>query len=373
MKNTTGIILTGWQKPNLKGLSTMRSSSAVFVGGKYRAIDFVLSNMVNSGITNVGVLTQYRFRSLMDHLGSGKEWDLDRRYGGLLILPPFFSADDSGWYRGSADAMYKNMTFLKRSNDKYILIAQGDCVYKMDYGSLLSFHKDKKADITVAYRQMDDFPPEELSRLGIIKVDDRHRITDFQEKPLNPRTKNGSLGIYILERNLLISLLEECAAHGDYDFVKDILIKKLDTLNVYGYKFDGYWRNMGSINMYYRCNMEMLNPEIRYKLFFENGKVYTKVKDETPAKYNEEAEVTNSVIADGCIIEGTVENSVLFRGVKIKRTAVVKDSIVMQDSIVEEGACLYSAILDKGVVVTRGKCLRGESSYPVIVDKNSVV
>lgn len=373
MKSTTGIIWAGWKEGALKELSAIRSSSAMFIGGKYRAIDFTLSNMVNSGIINVGILTQFKFRSLIDHLGSGKEWDLDRRYRGLFIFPPFLSSDGSGWYRGSADAMYKNLTFLKRSTDEYVVISQGDCIYKMDYKSMLSFHQEKGADITIAYRYMDDLTQEDLSLLGIIDVDESGRIRDFQEKPLSPMTKNGSLGIYVLKRKLLISLLEECAAHGEYDFVKDILIKKLSALKIYGYKFNGYWRNLSSIGMYYRCNMEILNPEIRYKLFFENGKVYTKVKDETPAKYNEEAEVVNSIVADGCIIEGTVENSVLFRGIKVKKGAIIRDSIIMQDSVVEEDVCLKHAILDKGVVVTRGKSLKGEQSWPVIVGKGSVV
>lgn len=373
MKNAMGIILTGGKNIKLKELSTIRSSSAIPVGGKYRAIDFPLSNMVNSGITNVGVLTQYSFRSLMDHLGSGKEWDLDRKNDGLFILPPSLSGDDTGWYRGSADAMYNNLTFLRRSNEEYVIIAQGNCVYKMVFDDMLECHRYKNADITVAYREMDDFLPEELSQLGIIKLDDNGRITDLQEKPLHPETRNGSMGIYVIRRELLISLLEECAAHGNYDFVKDILIKKLEKLNIYGYRFNGYWRNLSTIQMYYRCNMELLDPEIRHQLFIENGKIYTKVKDETPAKYNDEAEVRNSIVADGCIIEGVVENSVLFRGVMVKKGAVIRDSIIMQGSFIDENVSLQHAILDKSVVITRDKFLKGEPNWPIIVGKNVVV
>ncbi|HEX3030267.1 MAG TPA: glucose-1-phosphate adenylyltransferase subunit GlgD [Clostridia bacterium] len=370
MKNTLGIIQTGGSNSKLKDLSASRSTSAVPVGGKFRAIDFVLSNMVNSGISNIAVITQYNFRSLMDHLGSGKEWDLDRKTGGLFMFPPYLSGGDSGWYRGSADAMYNNITFLKRCYEKYVLITQGSCVYKMRFDDMLQYHIDKNADITIAYREMNDFGTKELSNLGIIETDSEQRIVDWEEKPITPKTQNGSMGTYILKRELLISLLEESAAHGDYDFVKDILIKKLNTLNIVGYKFDGYWRNLSSIQQYYRCNMELLNPVLRNQLFIENGKIYTKVKDETPAKYNEEADVRNSIVGDGSIIEGTVENSVLFRGVTVKRGAVIRDSIVMQGSCLEENASMQYVIMDKNSVLSGGKYIKGDINLPIIVGKN---
>jgi glucose-1-phosphate adenylyltransferase len=373
MNDTMGIILTDGSRPGLKELAAIRSGSALPVGGKYRAIDFVLSNMVNSGIKNVGVLTQYSYRSLVDHLGSGKEWDLDRRYDGLFIFPPYLSEDDTGWYRGTSDAMYKNLTFLRRSNEEYVIIAQGNCIYKMLFDRMMEFHRNKNADITISYREMDDYLPEDLSQLGIMVLDDDERVIDMQEKSLHPVTRNGSMGIYLLKRQLLIDLLEECVAHGNYDFVKDILVKKLETLRIYGFHFDGYWRNLSTVRMYYRCNMEMLDPDIRYRLFMENGKIYTKVKDETPAKYNDEAEVTNSVVADGCIIEGAVENSVLFRGVKVGKGALVRDSIIMQGSVVEENASLQHVILDKNVSVTGGRTLKGERNWPVVVSKDVVV
>lgn len=373
MKNTMGIILTGWKKSGLKELTSIRSASAIPVGGKYRAIDFVLSNMVNSGIRNVGVLTQYSFRSLMDHLGSGKEWDLDRRYGGLLIFPPSLGVDDSGWYRGTADSMYNNLSFLKKSHEEYVLIAMGNGIYKMQYDDLVNYHIEKNADITIAYRDMYDYQPEELSQLGIVKVDEKGRIVDLLEKPLHPDSQNGSMGIYFLKKDLLLSLLEECAAHADYDFVKDILIKKVGKLKLYGYRFNGYFRSMNTLGMYYRCNMDFLDPLIRSELLVENGKIYTKVKDEAPAKYNEEAEVRNSVIADGCIIEGNVEGSVLFRGVVIRRGAIIKNSIIMQASVVEEGVILENVILDKEVKITPGRHLRGEEEWPVVVGKYAVV
>jgi glucose-1-phosphate adenylyltransferase len=249
------------------------------------------------------------------------------------------------------------------------LISQGNSVFKMLFDDLYEYHINKNADITIVCREMKDMSHGDLSQLGILSVEDTGRVIDMQEKPLSPNGNLGSMGIYFIKRSLLITLLEESAAHANYDFVLDILIKKLDTLKIFAYEFEGYWRSLNTIRSYYRCNMEFLQPRLNHHLFIENGKVYTKVKDEAPAKYNEEAEVKNSIIADGCIIEGVVENSVLFRGVAVKKGAVVRDSIVMQGSCIEPMAMLQNVILDKNVVITEGKLLKGEENWPVIVGR----
>lgn len=373
MNSTMGIIITGGRNEKLKELSKKRSVTAIPIAGKYRAIDFVLSNMVNSGITKVGVVTQFSSRSLMDHLGSGKEWDLDRRNGGLHIFPPYLEGDSIGMYRGSAEGMYNNLSFLKRSSEEYVIIAMGNGIYNMRYDDLLEYHISKDADITILYRDMVDYKTEELRNLGIIGIDSEGRITDLLEKPMTPKTTKASMGVYIIKRTLLIELLEESAAHGNYDFVKDILIKNIPEKKIFGFEYKGYWRSLSSIPLYYQCNMELLNPEISDELFGVGGKIFTKVKDETPAKYNDEAEVTNSVVADGCIIEGTVINSVLFRGVVVNKGCVIKDSIIMQDSVVEENVMLENIILDKEVVITKDRELKAEKSYPMIVGKGSTI
>jgi glucose-1-phosphate adenylyltransferase len=373
MSSALGIIVTGGRKESMKELVAKRSVSAIPVGGKYRAVDFVLSNMVNSGIDKVGVVTQYSFRSLMDHLGSGKEWDLDRRRDGLFIFPPYLAGENSGWYRGSADGMYNNMTFLKRSLEDYVIISTGNCVYKMDYNEVLEAHEASGADITTMIRNMSDLGEEELVNFGIVNLDDTGRIIDMQEKPIHPKGSLASIGVYVLKRELLIDLLVESHSQGRYDFVKDIIIRKLDKLVINGYKFEGYWRSMSSIAMFYKCNMEMIEPDVTRELFEEKGRVFTKVKDETPTKYNEEAIVKHSVVADGCIIEGEVYNSVLSRGVKVGRGSVIRDSIIMQDSIIGTGVTLEHVILDKEVVVSDGKTLKGAGSHPVIVGKHEEV
>ncbi len=373
MKRAMGIILTGGKNNRLKELSLERSIAAVPFGGKYRAIDFVLSNLVNSGITNVGVITQYNFRSLVDHLGSGKEWDLDRKNDGLFIFPPYLSEIGTGWYKGTADSMYNNITFLQRSDEEFVVITQGYAIYNMDYLPMLEAHIASGADITIAVHDLSDFSTPEQKLLGMVGTDANGRITDLQEKPLIPKGALCSMGVYVLRRQLLIELLQDCAAHGRYEFVNDLLIRNVDKMHFQAYRFDGYWRPMSTIQLFYRANMELLNPKIRLDLLMNRRRIFTKVKDETPAKYNEEADVRNSIVADGCIIEGTVENSVIFRGVKIMKGAVVRDSIVMQGSVVCEGVSLKNAILDKDVTVTAGKQLQGDREWPLIVGKNVTV
>jgi len=373
MNSTLGIIITGGNNLKMKELTAKRSVAAIAYGGRYRAIDFVLSNMINAGINKVGVVTQYSYRSLMDHLGSGKEWDLDRRTGGLFLFPPYLSGKGSGWYKGSADGMYHNMSFLRRSKEKYVLIATGNCIYTMNYDKLLKHHKESGADISMCCRDMSDIDYEERKHFGIVEIDDNGRIIDLQEKPMSPKGSMASMGLYLMKRELLIELLEEGAAKGRYDLVKDILIKNLESLHIVACEFKGYWRSMSSIPMFYKANMELLDPKVRKELFVDNGKIFTKVKDETPAKYNEEAEVSNSIIADGCIIEGTVVNSVLFRGVKVGKGTVIKDSIIMQDSKIENNVSLTNVILDKEVVVTEGRVLKGEDSYPFVVGKSVTI
>jgi len=373
MNRAMGIILTGGKNNRLKELSLERSIAAVPFGGKYRAIDFVLSNFVNSGIVNVGVITQYNFRSLVDHLGSGKEWDLDRKNEGLFIFPPYLSEIGTGWYKGTADSMYNNLTYLQRSDEEYVVITQGYAIYNMDYTPIIKAHAESGADITIVVHDLTDFSVTEQRLLGVVETDESGRIIDFQEKPLNPKKILCSMGVYVIRRELLIELLQDCAAHGYTEFVNDLLIKNVHSIHMKAYRFLGYWRPMSTIQLFYRANMELLNPKIRAELLMDRRRIYTKVKDETPAKYNEEADVRNSIVADGCIIEGCVENSILFRGVKIMKGAIVKDSIVMQGSVVSEGVYLKHTILDKGVIVTTGKHLQGDLEWPLIVGKNVTV
>ncbi|MDO4766422.1 MAG: glucose-1-phosphate adenylyltransferase subunit GlgD [Eubacteriales bacterium] len=373
MNNLFGIITTGNQKPLLGELAMKRSVSALPIAGKYRAIDFVLSNMVNTGIDKVGIVTQYSYRSLTDHLGAGKEWDLDRRNEGLFLFPPYLSLDHKGWYQGTADGMYQNISFLKRSNEEYVLIATGNSIYSTTYNDLLEKHIETGADITMMYYDMEGTPSEELKEFGLMKFDETGRVTDLREKPLSPKGTLVSMGVYILRRELLIDLLEEASSHGHYDFVRDVLIRKIEVLNIRGYQYKGYWRVVSNINWYYKTNMDFLKPEVRREVFGRGKKVFTKVKDETPAKYNQEAEVKNSMIADGCIIEGYVENSILFRGVRVGKNSRVVNSIIMQGSVIENDVSLEHVIFDKEITISSHHSLKGEANAPMIVGKKTKI
>ena len=367
-----GIILAGGNSEmRLGDLTITRAASAMPVGSCYRAIDFPLSNMANSRINKVAVITQYNSRSLNDHLSSSKWWDFGRKQGGLFIFTPFISSDNNFWFRGTADSIYQNISFLKKSNQPYVVIASGDSVYKMNYRQVLEYHAAKKADITVVYKQMHD---KDLTRLGIMNVNDDGRVVDFEEKPLEPQTNNASLGIYVISRTLLIELLEEIVPEGRYDIVKDIIVRFRRKLNIYGYKFDGYWSCVGGgISDYYQTNMDFLKKEIRDIFVKEYPYTTTKLKDEPPVKYNACAEVKNTISGGGSIINGRVEGSVLFRRIYIGENTSVKDSILMEGCYIGNNCVIENVIFDKNVIISEGRHIIGEKNKPVILKKGTVL
>ncbi|MHB8129967.1 MAG: glucose-1-phosphate adenylyltransferase subunit GlgD [Mobilitalea sp.] len=373
MRDTMGIIYTGDSNVSLQELTLKRSVAALPFGGRYRVIDFTLSNMINSGLVNVGLITQNNYHSLIDHLGSGKQWDLDRKNGGLFILPPYVSSDNTGWYRGEVDAYHSNMSYIRRSPQKYVVISGSSMVCNLTYDDAFEFHKDNMADITVIYKEEKKASKEELSRHTLIRTDEQNRIWDIAVKPATPMSDKVSMEMYILDKRLFEFLIEECAARGQYDFNKDILMKNKDKLRILGYPYDGYLAKIDSVQSYFNHNMELFIPENFYELFHHAGLIYTKVKDEVPAKYGDNAKAENSLVADGCIIDGHVENCIIFRGVKIGAGAVVKNCIIMQDTEIQEKVLLENVILDKEVIIRKGKRLIGQESYPVVIRKRAVI
>jgi glucose-1-phosphate adenylyltransferase len=373
MRDTMGIIYTGDSNISLQELTLRRSVAALPFGGRYRVIDFTLSNMINSGIINVGLITQNNYHSLMDHLGSGKQWDLDRKKGGLVILPPYVSHDNTGWYRGEIEALHSNMSFIRRSPQKYLIISGSSMVCNLTYDDAMEFHKDNNADITIIYKEDKKASKEDLSKHTLIQTDGENRIWDIEVNPAVPMSDKISMEMYIIEKKLFEYLIEECVARGLYDFNKDILIKKMDKLKILGYPYDGYLAKIDSIPSYYKHNLELFNPENFYELFHHHGLIYTKVKDEVPAKYGDNSKVENSLVADGCIVDGKVENCVLFRGVKIAEGAVVKNCIIMQDTEIQEKAHIENVILDKEVIIRKGRHLVGQESYPVVIRKKAII
>ena len=371
MQNVMGIINLNDGQELLPELTKGRPLAAIPFGGRYRMIDFILSNMVNSGIQNVGILVQDKYRALMDHLRSGKEWDLARKRDGLFILPPGISQYLGGGYRGNIEKFYNNLDYIESSRQQYVLIAGSHIICNLTYRKAFKFHQDVGADITLLYKEY--LGDEELKQYGIIDCQGNGRVTDFAINSSRPLSRKVFLEMYIMKKDLLVDLIKDCQARGGLDFIKDIIIKNIGTLKIYGYPYKGYVARVDSVKSYYQHNMELLKPEKWQELFFKAGLVYTKVKDEAPVKYKENARVSNAMIGNGCIIEGRVENSILFRGVTVHKGAYIKDSIVMQKCDIAENSVIENVICDKNVRITRGKWLKGETNYPLVIEKGSVI
>jgi len=368
--NALGIILAGGKNKNLGMLTKLRATSAVPVGSCYRAIDFPLSNMTNSGIGKVAVMTQYNSRSLNDHLSSSKWWDMGRKNGGLFVFTPFLSNDSTQMFRGTADAIYQNLTFLRRSKEKYVVISSGDCVYKMDYNDMLAHHIKTEAEITIAYRHV---PDDDIKKYGVMTLDENERLIDIEEKPLEPQSQFASIGVYIIERKLLITMMKEIADDGRYDLVRDLFSRYRKKLKIYGYKFDGYWRNLGSLRSYFTCNMEFLQKEVRDTFILNAPHIHTKPKDEPPAKFNSGASITNCLVGGGTILDGDAFRSIIFRNVYVGENSNVRNCIIMEGTRVENNCTVEYAILDKDVILLDGAEIIGTPDNIRIVEKGSVV
>lgn len=363
-----GIILAGGTNYRMKELSNKRAIAAMPVAGSYRSIDFALSNMSNSHIQRVAVLTQYNARSLNEHLSSSKWWDFGRKQGGLFVFNPTVTADNNNWYRGTADALYQNIKFLKNSHEPYAVIAAGDGVYKMDYNKVLEYHIAKRADITVVCKDME--PGADLSRFGLVKMDEDGRIVEYDEKPMVPTSSTVSCGIYVIRRRQLIEMLEKSAQEERYDFVQDILIRYKGMKRIYGYKMTDYWSNISTVEAYYETNMSFLKPEVRDYFFRQYPDVYSKVDDLPPAKYNIGSSVKNSLISSGCIINGTVENSVLFKDVFVGNNCVIKNSIVLNEVYIGDNTTIENCIVESRDTIRANTYHKGENGIKVVVEKN---
>ena len=373
INNAFGLIVTGERTTRLKDLTLSRSTAAVPFGGRYRAIDFILSNLVNAGITSVGLITEKNYHSLMDHLGSGKEWDLHRKREGLFILPPFMTKDNAGVCRGAVDAIRSVIGYVRRTSDDYVILSWARNVMNVDLVPMMEQHIATGADVTILYAEDGSLRPEEQSQDLRLIMDEKGRVVEMELDAYRPRSANRSCDVMILKKELLEYLVEEAFARGEYDFHRDILLKKCRTLNIMGYKFDGFIARLESIENYFAGNMALLNPDVQADLFNPRHPIYTKVKDEVAARYSVSAQVKNSLVADGCIIEGQVENCVLFRGVHVKPGARVFNSIIMQGSELGENTLLDHVILDKGVKILPGRSLQGYDSFPIVIRKNQTV
>ena len=365
-----GIILAGGNNKRIGRLSDKRAISALPIAGSYRAIDFALSNMTNSKISRVAVLPQFNARSLNEHLSSSKWWDFGRKQGGLYVFTPTQTKDNNFWYQGTADALYQNIDFIKKSHEPYVIIAAGDGIYKLDYNDVLQKHIEKNADITVVYTNLKD-EDDDLTRFGILKLDEDERIVDFEEKPLVAESSDVSIGVYVIRRRHLIEILERCAREDRYDFVKDVLVRYKGVRKIYGYKLDSYWRNISTIDSYYRTNMDFLKKDIRDYFFKEYPDVYSKVDDLPPAKYNAGSDIKNSIISSGCIINGKIENSVLFKDVYIGNNCTIKNSIILNNVYIGDDSYIENCIVESRDTLRPGTNYVGTNDeIKIVVEKN---
>jgi len=358
-KECVAMLLAGGQGSRLYALTQKVAKPAVPFGGKYRIVDFPLSNCTNSGIDTVGVLTQYEPLLLNDYIGNGLPWDLDRTYGGVKILPPYQGAKAADWYKGTANAIYQNLKFIERYDAEYVLILSGDHIYKMDYAKMLKFHKKRGADCTIAVL---DVPIEEASRFGIMSVDEDSKIYKFEEKPKNPESTMASMGIYIFTKSKLVDYLTRDAEDpaSSNDFGKNIIPAMLAAgENMVAYPFEGYWKDVGTISSLWEANMDLLGKVPEFDLDDEKWRIFTRHETLAPQYVGEGVRIENSIVAEGCEIFGTVENSVLFPGVTVLPGAVVKDSVVMGGCVIAEDATVSYSILDTNVKVGAGATVGG--------------
>ena len=369
-----GLIFTGEHNPYMRDLVLSRAVAAVPFGGRYRVIDFTLSNLVNTGIRNVGLIVQKNYHSLMDHLGTGKEWDLNRKRGGLFLLPPFSTKDNTGVYRGDIDAFHSIMQYVRRSSQKYLILCGSHTVFNTTFDAILRQHRETGADITIMYNEDPRFFPEEQNRdLRLILDGDGMTVKRLEWNPRNPGSNFRSCEITIIVRDLFEDLVEESYSRGGVDFIREILLPKVRELKIMGWRYDGYVGRIDSINTYFMHSMELMDASAAKDLFNMQHPIYTKVKDEIASEYGENADVRNVLMADGCSIDGTIENSIVFRGVTVERGAIVKNSILMQGVTVKKGAVLDHVILDKNVTVNAGRQLTGYEGIPLVFRKNLTV
>ena len=369
-KECVAMLLAGGQGSRLYTLTEKTAKPAVPFGGKYRIIDFPLSNCINSGIDTVGVLTQYQPLALNEYIGNGQPWDLDRSSGGVMVLPPYQGKDGAAWYKGTANAIFQNLNFIDRYDPEYVLILSGDHIYKMDYSALIAAHKERKADCTIA---VIDVPIEEASRFGIMNTDEDGRIIEFEEKPKHPKSTNASMGIYLFSHDVLKEYLirDENTPGSANDFGKNIIPALLnDGKRLFAYSFSGYWKDVGTIKSLWDANMDLLGEEPTYNLHDRWFRIYSRTPALPPHFIGTGSSVHNAVVTEGDTIYGTVENSVLFSGVTVEAGAVVRDAVIMQGCTIKRGATVQYAILDSDAVIGEGavvgeKC-DGEQKIAVV-------
>lgn len=353
---------------NIKSLTKNRPLASIPLGGRYRIIDFILSNLVNSDISNVGILTQSKSRSLIDHLGSGKSWDLDRKLKGLFI----FNFGIKNSYLNDIEMLENNLEYLYRSQQEYVLLASSDMVCNINFENAAKFFENSGSDVTIIYKNIKDGCSNFLD-CNVLNINSDGKVLSVGRNIGSKNSINISMGMCFMRKELLIDIISECVQTGFYSSIRQWIYKHIETLNINAFKFTGYMQCVNSIASYYKLNMDMLNSDVSKDLFFKNGLIYTKVKDEAPTMYYDGSSVHNSLIANGCIIEGFVENSVMARRITVGAGAVIRNCIIMQNCKIEENAILQNVIIDKNTVIEANKEFKGDSEHPLVIEKTMLI
>lgn len=371
--NALGIIFSDMQDWSMTELASHRSVAAIPYGGRYRLIDFTLSNMVNSGMNKMCVITKSNYRSLMEHVGSGKDWDLSRKKGGVLIFPPYALGESHGLFEGRLDALKRVLDYISSSKEKYVILSDCDMIYNIDYNEVINYHQAKNSDITAVYTKSSIHKNNSIHKI-LYKFDENSRAEDILIYPITEGQYNVGLNTWVMNKDFLEYVIYDAIARNYKNFSYDVLAAKVHSYNIYGYEYEGYFAHIDSLQSYYDNSMELLCKDKLNSLFYSNtGPIYTKTKDSNPTKYGHDVNVKNSLIASGCIIDGTVENSIIFRGVKIGKNTSVKNSIILQHSTIGENAQLDSVITDTYAYVKNNRVLLGYTNCPFFIKKNSVV
>lgn len=360
-----GIISLNEVDDNIKNLTGKRPLAAIPIGGKYRIIDFVLSNMVNAGITNVGVYTQNRSRSLMDHLDSGRYWDLDRKINGLFI----FNFNYASSISNDVELIENNIEYLYRSKQDKVIFSSSNMICNIDYKDVINFYEKEEKDITIIYKRVKN-KPEAFAHCKILNMGDDNSVISVGKNNGLKGEIDLSMDMFIMKKSVLIDILEKCVSTGYYKSVKRYIYENPDNLSINAYEFNGYLSCINSTRAYFKANMDMLNPKINRELFFGEEPIYTKVKDAPPTKYSDSSHTENSLIANGCIIEGEVKNCIISRRVKVCKGAKLENCIIMQNCVIKEHAKITNAIIDKNVIIDKNKELKGNAKFPVVIEKN---
>jgi glucose-1-phosphate adenylyltransferase len=370
MNNVMSVLFASGNENKLNELTIHRTTASLPFGGRYRLIDFTLSNLVNSGITTIGLITLSNYSSLMDHIRMGRDWDLNRKNSGIAVFPPYVLNTARDVYKGKIEAIYTIMDFLRKAKEDYVVVSNCNIAANIDFEKVFDNHQTVGADVTLLCCKG---VTTTSKRMVVTRGADGFATDLYMSEAQSAQEKMISLNCYLLNKELLLSLVEEAYARGHVDFEKDILMKMVGSSKLYAYEIDNYAAIVDDVKTYFNESMKLLDADVRKVLFNDERKIYTKVKDSVPTVYQDGASVKNSLIADGCVIDGTVENSILFRNVHVSHGAVVKNSIVMEGGTLEKNAKLSYTITDKGVTITAGKSIAGYQTYPLVIVKNKTI